>query len=168
LLALGHGNVSGAQGHALVLLVYGQYGFGVKEFVGVVESTARSLDVPEADVVAVVRDIRGNCESELAVLERDFDKRLGSHLSEVSGAKRNALRDKYLEYHEKRERVYSETPSNPGAEAFQRDYVSRVSHLISEYLHDCHDTVGEELWTNSLRLPSVDAAMAFLTGYRPT
>ena len=166
LLALGLGDVSKAQGHPLVILAYGKYGFGVMAFIDLIRSTAQSLngEVSQSDVDATISEIAGDQDDEFSILEQDFDKRFGLPDSEIPSAKRLALKKKYLEYHDRREKVYAETPSNPNGIAFQKDYSSRMKVLMFQYLTDCHDVLGDECWTNSLKLPSVSAALARLTG----
>lgn len=170
LLALGGGDVSGAQGNELVILAYGKYGFKRHEFIEHVRKTAERLNgiIPQGTVDNVTRQISGDCDSDLNGLKQEFDERFHGH--PLPNPTLNEFKRAYVDYHFRREQVFNELYSQKNnvknADKFQKEYIKRVGLMLQEFLETCQDLLGDDLWTKELNLPPARAAVTMLNAPR--
>ena len=175
ILVLAGADVSDATGNALVMLMYGKYGFNIPQYIQAVKDAAQKVNadarttvIPQDEVDAVVARITGDVAGEIDTLEKDI---LRSHFEEqlklqnLSPDQVSRLRQIYSDFQEKRLAIFNATEAhNPNHSAdIQAQYATAMKPALSQCLEQMLQTLGQTQFLAMFQA-SPEQAISFLLG----
>jgi hypothetical protein len=174
ILVLAGADVSDATGDALVLLLYGKYGYDIEEYIQTVRNAAQRVNdevgtivITPEQVNTVVQRITGDIGDEFDNLEKEmlqqhFMERL--HDQNISSEKVVSVKELYKKFQEKRRAIYLNIKQeNPDRETFQSRFTSAMKPELMSFLSGAMETLGESQYLSLFEAHPADAVQ-FLLG----
>jgi len=175
ILVLADADVSDATGNALVMLMYGKYGFNIPQYIQAVKDAAQKVNadarttiIPQDEVDGVVARITGDVAGEIDTLEKDilrshFEERL--KLQNLSPDQASRLRQIYSDFQAQRLVIFNATEAhNPNHSTnIQAQYATAMKPVLSQCLEQMLQTLGETQFL-ALFQASPEQAISFLLG----
>ncbi len=174
-LVLANADVSDATGNALVMLMYGKYGFNIPQYIQAVKDAAQKVNadarttiIPQDEVDGVVARIMGDVASEIDTLEKDI---LRSHFEEqlklqtLSHDQASRLWQIYSDFQAQRLVIFDATEAhNPNHSTnIQAQYATAMKPVLSQCLEQMLQTLGETQFLAMFQA-SPEQAISFLLG----
>ena len=155
-LVLAGVDVSEATGNALVILMYGKYGFNIAQYVQSVRDAAQKVNadagttiITPDEINGVLTRITGDPTGEFEILERDvllshFEDRLKLH--GLTTDQLNKLRQIYGEFQEERLEIFNATEERHHGivSNIQADYAANMKAPLEQCLDKMLQTLGED------------------------
>jgi len=167
ILALAGADVSDADGDAVVLLMYGKYGFGIEEYIQLVKNAGEKANVPDEEVNAVVAKIMGEAPEEFEDLEKELLRQhFLDHLGNqgIGSDQLAQMQQAYAKFEEQRATIYQDTKSNnPDITTFQGQFTSAIKPELFNCLTEMMEILGQEKYLDLFKLHPEMAAQ-FLLG----
>jgi hypothetical protein len=176
ILALAGGDVSQAPGNALVLLMYGKYGFNIEKYIqSVIDAAAKvnaeqpgaSPAISQGEIDCVVARIKGDTSGEVDTLEKEilasnFEEHL--HLQNLTPDQQTQLRTAYQEFQAQRLAAFEQAESqNPNALDIQAQYRDTMRPVFAQFLTTISTIIGPEKFA-AVYGPNPEEAIAHLLG----
>ena len=172
-LAIAGADVSDATGNALVMLMYGKYGFGVKDYIqkikdaaDKVNADAKEIVITPDDVNTVLNRVLGDASLELPTLERDL---LRTHFAEqvnqqnFTADELASLQKIYSDFEVQREQVFTTQAVNPGTASLQGRYAGAMKPVLLGCLQQMLQALGETKYLSMFEA-NPSTAVEFLLG----
>ena len=175
ILVLAGVDVSEATGNALVILMYGKYGFNIAQYVQSVRDAAQKVNadagttiITPDEINGVLTRITGDPTGEFEILERDvllshFEDRLKLH--GLTTDQLNKLRQIYGEFQEERLEIFNATEERHHGivSNIQADYAANMKAPLEQCLDKMLQTLGEVQFSRIFEA-SPEQAIKFLLG----
>jgi len=174
-LVLAGADVSDAQGNAIVMLMYGKYGFGIQAYLQAVKDGAHKVNtdanqvvITDDEVNAAITRIVGDHTLESDTLEKEllhshFEEQL--NLQNLTPDEANSVRQVYTAFQAKRDAIFTETQAKDPNDmaSFQVQYGKNMKAELLPCLGQMMEALGE---TKYLAMFQADpqAAVKFLLG----
>jgi len=148
LLVLAGTDVSGADGDAAAILLYGKYGFNVDQYVARIKATANAINneqpgtISDAEISGIIDQITGGQSDELKILEQDFQDLLQPHNENLTDAQKTGLSDIYNDFHNKRQQEWAAGDQNDPD--FQTKYEERMKPVLIQSLTQMSALLGPD------------------------
>jgi hypothetical protein len=174
ILVLANADVSDATGNALVILMYGKFGFNIPKYIQSVKDAAQRVNteaattiITQQEIDAVVARITGDPAGEFNTLEKDilrshFEDQLKLH--DLRPDQLDRLRQIYGGFQESRLKVFNATEAHaPSNTNIQAQYANAMKPVLSQCLEQMLQTLGEDQFLKMFQA-SPEQAISFLLG----
>ena len=169
LLVLAGIDVSGADGDAVAILMYGKYGFNVVQYIERVKATANEINseqpgtISDAEIDDVINRITGGLTEESDILERDFQEKLQPHNENLTDAQKTSLSEIYNDFSTKRQQALDAGNQSDQAGDFQNKYAERMKPIVLQSLTQMLTVLGPDQYKTIFDF-SPEQAAKFLIG----